>query len=56
MTRDNLRSMRDDNTCGAPFPAVFGFQPSPLEAVVPEYLVGSAARARYPAYRHNAGR
>ncbi|HUP29570.1 MAG TPA: complex I NDUFA9 subunit family protein [Usitatibacter sp.] len=56
MTRDNLRSMSVDNVSAAPFPEVFGFQPAPLEAVVPEYLVGTAARARYPLYRHNAGR
>ena len=56
MSRDNLRSMSVDNVCAQPFPEVFGFQPSPLEAVVPEYLVGTAARARYPLYRHNAGR
>ena len=55
MTRDNLRSMSRDNVTGAPFPGVFGFQPSPIEAVVPEYLVGSAARARYARYRQ-AGR
>lgn len=51
MTRDNLRSMSVDNVCSQPFPAIFGFQPSPLEAVVPEYLTGSAARARYSRYR-----
>ena len=56
MTRDNLRSMSVDNVPSQPFPEVFGFQPSPLQAVVPEYLVGSAARARYPRYRHHAGR
>ena len=56
MTRDNLRSMQVDNTCSQPFPTVFGFQPAPLETVVPEYLVGSAARARYDRYRHYAGR
>jgi NADH dehydrogenase len=56
ITRDNLRSMSVDNVCSGRFPEVFGFQPSPLEAVVPEYLVGTAARARYPRYRQNAGR
>ncbi|HYC38270.1 MAG TPA: complex I NDUFA9 subunit family protein [Usitatibacter sp.] len=56
MTRDNLASMSMDNVCADPFPPLFGFNPSPLEAVVPEYLVGSAARARYPRYRHFAGR
>jgi uncharacterized protein YbjT (DUF2867 family) len=56
MTRDNLRSMSVDNVCSGPFPAVFGFTPAALEAVVPEYLAASATRARYVQYRHHAGR
>ena len=56
MTRDNLASMGVDNVCAAPFPADFGFKPAPLEAVVPEYLAASAARARYSRYRNLAGR
>jgi NADH dehydrogenase len=57
ITRDNLRSMEVDNVCEGPFPQVFGFEPSPMEAVVPEYLAPSAARkARYQLFRHYAGR
>lgn len=56
MTRDNLASMSVDNVCAAPFPADFGFLPAPLEAVVPDYLAGTSARARYSRYRHFAGR
>lgn len=56
MTRDNLDSMKVDNVCAGPFPEVFGFEPSALEAVVPEYLQGSVARSRYAKYRHYAGR
>jgi uncharacterized protein YbjT (DUF2867 family) len=56
MTRDNLRSMSVDNVCASPFPGEFGFKPAALEGVVPEYLAGSAARSRYPRYRHYAGR
>jgi uncharacterized protein YbjT (DUF2867 family) len=56
MTRDNLASMSVDNVCSCDFPAFFGFKPSPLEAVVPEYLASSAARGRYSRYRHYAGR
>jgi NADH dehydrogenase len=56
ITRDNLRSMSVDNVCSGPFPAVFGFAPSPLEAVVPQYLASSSSRARYDQYRHHAGR
>jgi uncharacterized protein YbjT (DUF2867 family) len=56
ITRDNLRSMSVDNVCSGTFPAVFGFMPSPMEAVVPEYLARSTSRARYDQYRHHAGR
>jgi uncharacterized protein YbjT (DUF2867 family) len=56
MTRDNLASMRVANVCAGPFPAVFGFQPTALESVVPGYMAASGARARYDGYRHHAGR
>ena len=56
MTRDNLKSMRVDNVCSAPFPSIFGFDPTPLEAVVPQYLAHAALRDRYNQYRHYAGR
>jgi NADH dehydrogenase len=56
MTRDNLLSMSVPNVCAADFPATFGFRPTPLEAVVPQYLAASLARARYPRYRNYAGR
>ena len=56
LTRDNLRSLEADATCSQPFPEIFGFKPSPLEAVVPEYLAGTAARARYARYRQGVGR
>jgi NADH dehydrogenase len=56
MTRDNLRSMSVDNVCEAPFPAIFGFEPSPLEAVAPLYLAGQSTRERYNRFRHAAGR
>jgi len=56
ITRDNLRSMTVDNVCQGPFPTVFGFAPSAIEAVVPDYLAAGHLRARYDQYRHNAGR
>ena len=55
ITRDNLRSMSVDNVCSGPFPPVFGFSPTAMEAVVPEYLAATT-RDRYDQYRHNAGR
>ena len=56
MTRDNLASMSVDNTCADAFPALFGFEPSPLEAVAPAYLTNANTRERYQRYRHVAGR
>lgn len=56
MTRDNLRSMQVDNVSSSDFPAIFGFRPSSLEAVVPAYLAPSGARAGYSRFRHYAGR
>ena len=56
MTRDNLRSMSVANVCSGAFPQVLGFQPSALEAVVPQYLAGRNARARYNMFRDRAGR
>jgi NADH dehydrogenase len=57
LTRDNLRSMSVDNVCGCPFPALFGFQPAALEAIVPEYMGDAGTpRARYARFRHYAGR
>jgi uncharacterized protein YbjT (DUF2867 family) len=56
MTRDNLRSMSVDNVCAGPFPAMFGFKPAALDAIVPGYLAGDRARARYSRYRYRAGR
>jgi NADH dehydrogenase len=56
MTRDNVHSMRVDNTCTGPFPEVFGFTPTPLEAVVPTYLAGKTPRMRYDRFRVRASR
>jgi NADH dehydrogenase len=56
MTRDNVYSMRVDSVCGCPFPELFGFGPTPLEAVVPEYLAGVTPRTRYRWFRYRARR
>ena len=46
MSRDNVRSMRVDNTtAGAPLP--FGLTPTALEAVAPGYIANATLRARY---------
>jgi uncharacterized protein YbjT (DUF2867 family) len=56
MSRDNVLSMRKDNVCGCDFPARFGFAPTALEAVAPEYLSLTAARSRFDVYRAHSGR
>ncbi|HSO07836.1 MAG TPA: complex I NDUFA9 subunit family protein [Pelomicrobium sp.] len=56
MTRDNYYSMKIDSVCHGDFPAVFGFEPTALEAVAPEYLGGQTPRSRYKEFRDRAGR
>jgi NADH dehydrogenase len=56
MTRDNLASMRVDNTCAGPFAEEFGIVPTALEAIAPSYLSPDAWRDRYDAYRVTSGR
>jgi len=56
MTRDNVYSMRVDSVCACAFPALLGFTPTPMEAVVPEYLAGVTPRTRYRWFRYRARR
>ena len=56
MSRDNLLSMRKDNVCDCPFPAVFGIAPAPLESVAPQYLSPGAQRSPFDPYRAKSGR
>jgi NADH dehydrogenase len=56
MTRDNIRSMSVDSVCGCDFPAVFGFAPTPLDAVAPLYITGATPRGRYNWFRFRARR
>ena len=56
MSRDNIRSMQIDSVSTAGFPAVFGFAPTALESVVPDYIVGRSTRDSYNRYRGHAGR
>ena len=56
MTRDNYDSMKVASVCACPFPAVFGFVPTPLEAVMPLYLAENTPRARYRWFRFRARR
>ena len=56
LTRDNFYSMQSDSVCTSPFPAVFGFQPTALEAVAPDYLAQDTPRKAYLRFRRYAGR
>jgi NADH dehydrogenase len=56
MSRDNLASMELDSVCDCNFPAVFGSNPTALEAVAPDYLTPAATRSRYSGLRAQGGR
>lgn len=56
MSRDNVRSMEVDSVSASSFPTVFGVTPTPLEAVMPEYLVDKTARGAYDRFRQSAAR
>lgn len=56
MTRDNYYSMQVDSVCKCAFPAVFGFQPTAMEAIAPHYLGNSGTHSRYDELRHGARR
>jgi len=56
MSRDNLLSMRKDNVCDCPFPAVFGTSATALEAVAPSYLSPGAQRSPFDPFRATSGR
>ena len=56
MSRDNLASMELDSVCGCDFPAIFGANPTALEAVAPDYLTLAATRSRYSGLRAQGGR
>lgn len=46
LTRDNYYSMKVDNVCNCEFPKIFGFSPTPMETIVPQYLTGLTPRMR----------
>ena len=56
MSRDNLDSMKLPSVCDCAFPAVFGFEPTALEAIAPEYLTPASERSRYASLRAQNGR
>jgi uncharacterized protein YbjT (DUF2867 family) len=56
MTRDNVRSMEVDNVLDKPIADEIALQLTPLEAVIPEYLLNKTPRAAYDQFRTAAGR
>jgi NADH dehydrogenase len=56
MTRDNIHSMEVDSVVRGEFPKDFGFQPAPLEVIVPDYLANDNPRNAYNKFRGLAGR
>ncbi len=56
MSADNVRSMEIDSVCSGGCKTPPGWNPEPLEAVVPLYLLGSGDSAQFDDYRSRAGR
>ena len=54
LTRDNLASMQQDSVCEGAFPAEFGIDPAPVEAIAPEYLAPIALHSRFDTFRAQA--
>ncbi len=56
LTRDNLDSMRVPSICRAPFPAVFGIEPSAMEGLALAWLSPDGMKSRYDEFRIQVGR
>jgi NADH dehydrogenase len=56
MSADNIRSMEIDSVCSGSCSVPPGWDPQPLEAVAPLYLLGSGDAAQFAEYRSRAGR
>ena len=56
MTRDNIKSMQVDNVLSQPMAAELNFTPSPLQAIMPDYLGSQTPRDAYEEFRAAAGR
>jgi uncharacterized protein YbjT (DUF2867 family) len=56
LTRDNVRSTMVDSVLSAPIAHELGITPTPLDAVIPEYIGGETPRAAYETFRSTAGR
>ncbi len=56
MTRDNVRSMEVDSVTSSSMPSEIAYSLTPLEAIVPSYILNKTPRAKYHQYRTAAGR
>lgn len=56
MTRDNVKSMALDSVTHQSIAPELNVNPTPLEAVVPEYLTNATPRGAYDSFRSAAGR
>jgi len=56
MTRGDIDSMQVDSVTTGEFPRVFGFKPTAMEAVAPDYLADNTPRGAYDRFREMAGR
>lgn len=56
ITRDNIRSMEVDNVTAKKIAPELGVTPTPLEAVVGDYLLDKTPRSIYNTFRRAAGR
>jgi len=56
MTRDNVKSMALDNVTQQPIASELGVIPTPIDAVLPEYLTNDTPRGAYDGFRSAAGR
>ncbi|WP_020167699.1 MULTISPECIES: complex I NDUFA9 subunit family protein [Methylotenera] len=56
MTRDNVKSMSLDNVTHQPIASELAVIPTPIDAVLPEYLINDTPRGAYDGFRSAAGR
>lgn len=56
MTRDNVKSMALDNVTQQAIAPELGVIPTPIDAVLPEYLTNDTPRGAYDGFRSAAGR
>jgi NADH dehydrogenase len=56
MTRDNVRSMEVDSVASGPMAVEIACSLTPLEAIVPSYIINKTPRSKYHQFRTAAGR